>query len=119
MLLKNLSKSSDKKIVSFVISCILFVVSAVITFTCFCSGIGFPSGDNSLALVLILPLLIIVYIVLYGLMFGLGASCFLGFIRCCSSSVKGIRIASIILSVISGLMLLFNILMLLWTIKLI
>ena len=119
MLLKKLSEASDRKIVSFVISCILFVISAVITFTSFGSGIGFPSADDSLAYVLILPLLIIVYVILYGLMFGLGSSCFLGFIRCCSSSIKGIRIASIILSVISGLMLLFNILMLLWTIKII
>ncbi len=118
MLLKKLAEANDRKIASFVISCILFVISAVITFTSFGSGIGFPTGDN-LALVLILPLLIIVYVVLYGLIFGLGVSCFLGFVRCCSSSVKGIRIASIILSVISGLMLLFNILMLLWTIKII
>ena len=53
MLLKKLAEANDRKIASFVISCILFVISAVITFTSFGSGIGFPAGDNSLALVLI------------------------------------------------------------------
>lgn len=108
----------DRKIASFVLGCIFFVITAVITAICMASGIGIPvPHENSLGYLLALPILIIVYFIIYALLFTLTANAIICNLRASFSSVKGIKITAIILTVLSVATLGLNIFMLVMSIS--
>lgn len=110
--------TDERKIGSFVLGCIFFVITALITAICMASGIGVPvAHENSLGYLLALPILIIVYLIVYALLFTLTANSIICNLRACFSSVKGIKITAIIMTILSVAVLGLNIYMLIMSIS--
>jgi hypothetical protein len=103
--------TSENKVASFVVGCISLVLATVLTFICFSFGLGLhpKTAGEVVAMLVIWPVAMIMYLV----MFSFSLTSVFSFISGCFSAKKGIKIASIILLVISIALFAFNVYMVL------
>ena len=96
----------NKRIVSFIISILFLIISAVISYVCYSSLIGLPrDGIEVIALIFTLPLFFLTYLMLaFILILGVIAS-----IKAIMSDVVAIRVISIILLILYVALICLNI----------
>lgn len=103
--------TSENKIASFVIGCIILAIAVMLTFVCYSFGLGLhpKTAGEVVALLVIWPVALVLYLV----MFSMTLTSISFFLNSCFSAKKGIKIASIILLILSVALLAFNLYMVL------
>jgi len=94
------------KIFRFILLIITFSISIVISVICYVDIFNMFTNINKFEFVILIPIVLVLYFILIGLM----VSNFMSSIKCCKSSILGIRIVSIIFLFFNIVLIVFNIL---------
>lgn len=102
---------SENKVASFVVGIITFVLACVMTFVCFSFGLGLhpKSAGEALAILVVWPIAVILYMVMLSFVLTSGLS----FLNSCFSAKRWIKVTSIVMTVLSVALLSFNVYMVL------